>query len=50
MNLEKKFGEGREAEGRLEGGGHWGQEEDIGAREDRNSSFSPYRHGSFGHK
>lgn len=32
VNLEKKFGEGREAEGRLQGGGSWGEGEHLGAR------------------
>lgn len=30
VNLEKKLGEGREVEGRLEGGGSWGEREDMG--------------------
>lgn len=29
VNLEKKLGEGRKAEGRLEGGGSWGDRKSV---------------------
>lgn len=37
VNLEKKLGEGRKAEGRLEVGGSWGEREDMGAGQERNN-------------